>query len=94
MEAQTKLDEMEIEDLTDLRSELSKFEKSLDQFTMDIDSLSPDLEDADGDKWNDAMSHYFNKIKTTQDTLAHMITKRRHSRAHENHEREIEREHK
>ena len=37
MEAQTKLDEMEIEDLTDF--------------------LSPDLEDADGDKWNDAILH-------------------------------------
>ena len=89
-----KLDEMEIEDLTDTRSQLSEFEKSLYQFTTDTDSLSPDLEDADGDKWNDAISYYFDKIKTTQDTLAQLITKRRRDLAREIKEREIEREHK
>jgi len=75
---------MEIEDLTDTRSQLSEFEKSLDQFTTDIDSLSLDLEDADGNKWNDAISYYFDKIKTTQDTLAQLITQRRCHLAHEN----------
>ena len=94
IEAQTKLDEMEMEDLTDTRSQLSELEKSLDQFTTDIDSLSPDLEDADGDKWNDAISYHFGKIKTTQDTLAQMITERRRNLARENQECEIEREHK
>ena len=95
MEAQTKLDKMEIEDLTDLRSELSEFEKSLDQFTTDIDSLSPDLEDADGDKWNYSISYCFDKIKTTPDTLAQMITEgHRSSLAHENQRCEMEREHK
>jgi len=37
---------------------------------------------------------YFDKIKTTQDTLAQLITKRRRNLARENQEREIEREHK
>jgi len=50
------------------RSQLSEFEKSLDQFTTDIDSLSPDLEDADNHKWNKAISYYFDTIKTTQET--------------------------
>ena len=63
IEAQTKLNEMQIEDLTDMRSQLSEFKKSLDQFTTDIDSLSLDLEDADGNKWNNAISYYFDKIK-------------------------------
>ena len=86
---------MEIEDLTDLRSELSEFEKSLDQFTTDIDSLSLDLEDADGDEWNDSISYCFDKIKTTPDTLAQMITEGHcSSLAHENQRREMEREHK
>ena len=40
------------------------------------------------------LSCCFTKIKTTQDTLAQMITERRRSLAHENQEREIEREHK
>ena len=94
IEAQTKLDEMQIEYLTDTTSQLSEFEKSLDQFTTVIDSLSPDLEDADSDKWNNNISYYFNKIKTTQDTLAQLITQRRRNLACENQEREIEREHK
>ena len=94
IEAQTKPDEMEIEYLTDTRSQLSEFEKSLDQLTTVIDSLSLDLEDADGDKWNDNISYYFDKIKTTQDTFAQLITKRRRYLARENQEREIEREHK
>ena len=94
IEAQTKLEEMEIEDLTDTRSHLSELEKSLDQFTTDIDSLSPDLEDADGDKWNDAISYHFDKIKTTQDTLAQMITDCRRNLARENQERQTEREYK
>ena len=38
--------------------------------------------------------YYFNKIKTTQDTLAQLITEYRRNLAHENQEREIEREHK
>ena len=92
IEAQTKLDEMEIEYLTDTRNQLSEFEKSLNQFTTVIDSLSPDLEDANGDKWNDKIS--FDKIKRTQDTLAQLITKHRRNLARENQEREIEREHK
>ena len=54
IEAQTKLDEMEIKDLTNTRSQLSELEKSLDQFTTETDSLSADLEDAD-DKWNNAI---------------------------------------
>ena len=94
VEAHIKLDEMEIEDLTDTRGQLSEFKKSLDQFTTDIDSLSPDLEDADSDKWNNAISYYFDKIKTTQDTLAQLITERRRNLACEIKEREIEREHK
>ena len=68
--------------------------KSLDQFTTDIDSLSLDLEDADGDKWNDAISYHFDKIKTTQATLAQLITKSYCSLARENQEHEIKREHK
>ena len=77
---------MEMEDLTDTRSQLSELEKSLDQFTTDIDSLSKDLKDADSDKWNDAISCHFGKIKTTQDTLAQMITERRRNLACENQE--------
>ena len=38
MEAQSKLDEMQIEDLTETRSQLSELEKTLDQFTTDKDS--------------------------------------------------------
>lgn len=94
IEAQTKLDEMEIKYLTDTTSQLSELEKSLDQFTTVIDSLATDLEDADGDKWNNNISCYFDKIKTTQDTLAQLITERRRNLARENKEREIEREHK
>ena len=56
--------------------------------------LSPDLEDADSDKWNDVISYYFDKIKTTQDTLAQLMTERRRNPAREIKEREIEREHK
>ena len=85
---------MEIEDLTDTRSQLSEFKKYLDQFTTDIDSLSPDSEDADGDKWNDAISYYFDKIKTTQNTLAQLITECRRNLACENQEGEIQCEHK
>ena len=85
---------MEIEDLTDTRSQLSEFEKYLDQFTTDTDSLSPDSEDADGDKWNDAISYYFDKIKTTRNTLAQLITECRRNLACENQEGEIQREHK
>ena len=94
IKAQTKLDEMELEYLTDMRSQLCEFEKSIDKFTTVIDSLSLDLEDADGDKWNGNISYYFNKIKTTQDTLAQLITEYRRNLAHENQEREIECEHK
>ena len=92
-EAQSKLDEMEIEDLTDLRSQLAEFEKALDRFTSEIDSFSPDLEDADGNKWNDAISDYFDKMKTAQDTLAQLIIERRRNQIRENKEREIQREH-
>ena len=42
IEAQTKLDEMELEYLTDTRSQLAEFEKSIDQCTTVIDSLSLD----------------------------------------------------
>ena len=42
IKAQTRLDEMETEDLTDMGNQLSEFEKSLDQFTTDIGSLSLD----------------------------------------------------
>ena len=92
-EAQSNLNEMDIEDLTDIRSQLSEFEKTLDHFTTEIDSFSPVLDDADGDNWNDAISGYCNKIKTAQDTLAQLIIERRCNQTRENKEREIEGEH-
>lgn len=78
----------------DTRSQLSELEKSLNQFTTDIDSLFPDLEDADAVEWNDVISYFFNKIKTTRETLAQPITKCRPNLARENQEHEIECENK
>ena len=91
VEAQTKPDEMEIEDLTDTKSQLSEVEKSLHQFTRDTDSLSPDLEDADDDKQNDAISYYFNQNKDQNNSrpFAQLRTERRRNLARENKEREI-----
>jgi len=53
---------MEIEELADIRSQLSEFEKTFDRFTAEIDSVSPDVDDIDSEKWNDAISNYFDKI--------------------------------
>jgi len=60
--SRSKLDEMEIEELADIRSQLSEFEKTFDRFTAEIDSVSPDVDDIDSEKWNDAISNYFDKI--------------------------------
>ena len=93
-EAQTKLNEMEIEELTDIRSQLSEFEKTFDRFTAEIDSVSPNLDVEDGENWNDAISNYFDKISLTQDTLALLIIERRRNRTREIKEQELEREEK
>ena len=90
-EAQGNLHETEIEDLTDIRNQLSECEKSLDRFTTKVDSILPD-EDPDGDNWNDTISTLFDKIKTAQDTLCQLITQRRCDQSCQNIEREIERE--
>ena len=60
-EAQGNLHETEIEDLTDIRNQLSECEKSLNHFTTEVYSISWD-EDPDGDNWNDTNSTFFNKI--------------------------------
>ncbi|XP_078357312.1 uncharacterized protein LOC144642205 [Oculina patagonica] len=91
-EAQSKLDEMEIDELTDIRSQLSDFEKTFDRFTAEIDSVSPDLDDKDGESWNDAISNYFDKISLAQDTLALLIIERRRNQTREIKEQELERE--
>ena len=93
-EAQSKLDEMEIEERTDIRSQLSEFEKTFDRFTAEIDSVSPDLYDEDGGNWNDAISNYFDKISLTQDTLAPLIIERRRNQTREFKEQELQREEK
>ena len=49
--AQENLDESEIEDLTDIRNELSECEKGLDRFTTEVNSISADFEDPDDEKW-------------------------------------------
>ena len=48
--ARKNLDESEIEDLTDIRNELSECEKGLDRFTTEVNSIRADFEDPDGDK--------------------------------------------
>jgi len=50
------------------------------------------LKDGDGDKWNDAISDYFDKIKATQDEVTQLITQRRHDETRKNRELENERE--
>ena len=90
--AQENLDESEIEDLTDIRNELSECEKGLDRFTTEVNSISANFEDPDGEKWNDAISSLFDKIKTAQDALNQLITQRRHDENLQNIEREIVRE--
>lgn len=93
-EAQSKLDEMRIEELTDIRSQLSEFENTFDRFTTEIDSVSSDLDDEDGENWNDAISNYFDKISLAQDTLALLIIERRRNQTPEFKEQELEREEK
>ena len=90
--AQENQDESEIEDLTDIRNELSKCEKGLDRFTIEMNSISTDFEDPDGDKWNDTIQVFFDKVKTAQDALNQLITQRRHDQNRPNIEREIVRE--
>ena len=53
----------EIYDLADMTTQLFDLEKSLDRFTSEIKSFYTELEDSD--KWNDAISDYFDKIKAT-----------------------------
>ena len=67
-------------------------EKTLDRFTSEVELRSTELNDADGDKWNDAISDYFDKIKVTQDQVTQLITQRRRDETRKNKEREIERE--
>jgi len=93
-EAQSKLDEMEIEELTDIRSQLSEFKKTFDRFTAEVDSVSLDLDDKDGENWNDAISNYFDKISLAQDTLALLIIERRRNQTREFKKQELEREEK
>ena len=57
--ARENLDESEIEDLTDIRNELSECEKGLDRFTTEVNSIPADFEDPDGDQWNDVISSLF-----------------------------------
>lgn len=92
--AQSKVDEMEIEELTDIRSQLSQFEKTFDRFTAEIDSVSSDLDDKDRENWNDAISNYFDKISLAQDTLALLNIERRRNQTREFKEQELEREEK
>ena len=91
---QDDLTEREIDNLTDIRSQLFDLEKTLDHFTSEVESLSTELDDADGNKWNDAISDYFDKIKATQDQVTQLITQRCRDEIRENKEREIEREQK
>ena len=79
--AQENLDE--IEDLTDIRNELSECKKGLDRFTTGLNSISANFEDPDGDKLNDAIC-LFDKIKTAQDTLNQLLTQRRHDQNRHN----------
>ena len=90
--AQENLDESEIEDLTDIRNELSECEKDLDRFTTEVNSISADFEDPDGDKWNDAISSFFDKVKTAQDALNQLIMQRRRDQNRQNIERVIVKE--
>ena len=91
-EAQDDLADKEINDLTDIRSQLFDLEKTLDHFTSEVEAFSANLEDSDGEKWNDAISDYFDKIKATQDQVTQLITQRRRDETRKNKEREIEKE--
>ena len=91
-QAKNDLTETEIDYLTDIRSQLFGLERTLDRFTFEVESSSTDLKDGDGDKWNDAISDYFDKIKATQDEVTQLITQHRRDKTRKNKEREIERE--
>ena len=91
-EAKNDLTETEIDYLTDIRSQLFDHERTLDRFAFEVESSSTDLKDGDGDKWNDAISDYFDKIKATQDEVTQLITQLRRDKTRKNKEREIERE--
>ena len=71
-EATNKPEECNIEDLIDVRNQISECEKSLDCFTSEIDSSISDL-DENGKTWNDLLSSYFDKIKSNQEKLLLLI---------------------
>ena len=76
-EATDKPNESDIEDLIDIRNQISECEKSLDTFTSEIDSSIPDLDGIDGGNWNDLLSSYFDKIKSNQEELSLLIKQHR-----------------
>jgi hypothetical protein len=76
-EATDKPNESDIEDLIDIRNQISECEKSLDTFTSEIDSSIPDLDGIDGGNWNDLLSSYFDKIKSNQEKLSLLIKQHR-----------------
>ena len=91
-EATDKPDQSDIEDLIDIRNQISECEKSLDSFTSEIDSSIPDLDGVDGGNWNDLLSSYFDKIKSNQEKLSLLIKQHRREQMKQTKELEIEKE--
>ena len=90
-EAANKPEECDIEDLTDIRNQISECEKSLDCVTSEIDSFIPEL-DEDGENWNNLLSSYFDKIKSNQEKLSLLIKQHHREQMKQAKELEIERE--
>lgn len=91
-EANDKPEENDIEDLIDMRNQLSEWEKSLDCFTSEIESFTPDLDVEECENWNDLLSSYFDKIKSSQEKLSLLIKQHRREQLKQTKELEIERE--
>lgn len=66
----------------------------MDRFTREIDSVSLDIGELDGENWNDTISNYFDKIKIAQDTLVLLIIECHHYQTHELKEQELKVEQK